>query len=174
MSIARRSNLISRSSTRSTRAIFPAKHLHAYSFMCRHGQARSTSKLIALQQSEGEMASRARSSAVMSTGARGAVWKIVGVCGIAAFVVQLDGAALNVALPQIGRSFGVPLAVLQWVVDAYWLLHACLLLSTGAASDRFGPRRVFVCGYGLFAAASVICALSPAPEMLIAGRALQG
>jgi DHA2 family methylenomycin A resistance protein-like MFS transporter len=110
----------------------------------------------------------------MSTGARGAAWKIVGVCSIAAFVVQLDGSALNVALPQIGRSFGVPLAVLQWVVDAYWLLHACLLLSTGAASDRFGPRRVLICGYGLFAAASVICALSPTPEMLIAGRALQG
>ena len=110
----------------------------------------------------------------MGTGARRAAWKIVGVCGIAAFVVQLDGSVLNVALPQIGRSFGVPLAVLQWVVDAYWLLHACLLLSTGAASDRFGPRRVFVCGYGLFAAASVICALAPAPEMLIAGRALQG
>ena len=111
---------------------------------------------------------------VMTTGARGAAWKIVGVCSVAAFVVQLDGAALNVALPQIGRAFGVPLAVLQWVVDAYALLYACLLLSTGAASDRFGPRRVFVCGYALFAAASVICALSPAPEMLIAGRALQG
>lgn len=110
----------------------------------------------------------------MSTGARGAAWKIVGVCSIAAFVVQLDGSALNVALPQIGRSFGVPLAVLQWVVDAYTLLYACLLLSTGAASDRFGPRRVFICRYGLFAAASVICALSSTPEMLIAGRALQG
>ena len=112
--------------------------------------------------------------AVMSAGARGAAWKIVGVCSIAAFVVQLDGSALNVALPQIGRSFGVPLTVLQWVVDAYALLFACLLLSTGAASDRFGPRRVFICGYGLFAAASIICALSPTPELLIAGRALQG
>src|SRR5262249_49930112 len=95
------------------------------------------------------MASQAPSTAVMGTGARRAAWKIVGVCGIAAFVVQLDGAALNVALPQIGRSFGAPLAALQWVVDAYWLLHASLLLSTGAASDRFGPRRVFICGYGL-------------------------
>src|SRR5262249_59249443 len=71
------------------------------------------------------MASQAPSTAVMSTGARGAAWKIVGVCSIAAFVVQLDGSALNVALPQIGRSFGVPLAVLQWVVDAYWLFHPC-------------------------------------------------
>ena len=110
----------------------------------------------------------------MSAGGRGAAWKIAGVCSIAAFVVQLDGSALNVALPQIGRSFGVSLAVLQWVVDAYALLYACLLLSTGAASDRFGPRRVFICGYGLFAAASVICALSLTPEMLIVGRALQG
>jgi DHA2 family methylenomycin A resistance protein-like MFS transporter len=71
-------------------------------------------------------------------------WRIVAVCSIAAFVVQLDGSALNVAIPQIGRSFAVPIGTLQWVVDAYALVYACLLLSSGAASDRFGARRAGV------------------------------
>jgi DHA2 family methylenomycin A resistance protein-like MFS transporter len=93
---------------------------------------------------------------------------------VAAFVVQLDGSALNVALPTLGQEFGVPLALLQWIVDAYTLTYACLLLSAGAASDRFGASRVFAWGLGLFAFASVVCALSPRAELLIAGRVLQG
>src|SRR5437667_180492 len=101
-------------------------------------------------------------------------WKIVALSSIAAFVVQLDGSALNVAIPAIGRSFGVSLGILPWVIDSYALAYACLLLSAGAASDRFGAHRVFVCGYGIFLAASVLCALSPTSEVLIFGRALQG
>jgi len=114
----------------------------------------------------------------MPTGIQGpaaySIWKTVALSSIAAFVVQLDGSALNVALPAIGRSFGVSLGILQWVVDSYALAYACLLLSAGAASDRFGAHRVFVCGYGIFLAASVLCALSPTSEVLILGRALQG
>jgi DHA2 family methylenomycin A resistance protein-like MFS transporter len=93
---------------------------------------------------------------------------------VAAFVVQLDGSALNVALPTLGQEFSAPLAVLQWIVDAYTLTYACLLLSAGAASDRFGAPRVFAWGLGLFAIASMLCALSPGAELLIAGRVLQG
>jgi DHA2 family methylenomycin A resistance protein-like MFS transporter len=93
---------------------------------------------------------------------------------VAAFVVQLDGSALNVALPTLGQEFGAPLAVLQWIADAYTLTYACLLLSAGAASDRFGAPRVFAWGLGLFGIASMLCALSPGAELLIAGRVLQG
>ncbi|MBV8807009.1 MAG: MFS transporter [Sinobacteraceae bacterium] len=93
---------------------------------------------------------------------------------VAAFVVQLDGSALNVALPTLGQEFGVPLTLLQWIVDAYTLTYACILLSAGAASDRFGASRVFAWGLGLFAFASVLCALSPRAELLIVGRVLQG
>jgi DHA2 family methylenomycin A resistance protein-like MFS transporter len=93
---------------------------------------------------------------------------------VAAFVVQLDGSALNVALPTLGQEFGAPLAVLQWIVDAYTLTYACLLLSAGAVSDRFGAPRVFAWGLGLFAIASMLCAVSPQAALLIAGRVLQG
>lgn len=94
--------------------------------------------------------------------------------GVAAFVVQMDGSALNVALPSLGQELAAPLALLQWIVDAYTLTYACFLLSAGAASDRFGAPRVFAWGLGLFAVASTLCALSPTAELLIAGRVLQG
>ncbi|HTO65012.1 MAG TPA: MFS transporter [Bradyrhizobium sp.] len=100
--------------------------------------------------------------------------RVTMLASVAAFVVQLDGSALNVALPTLGQEFGAPLALLQWIVDAYTLTYACLLLSAGAASDRFGASRVFAWGLGLFAFASVLCALSPSAELLIAGRVLQG
>ena len=101
-------------------------------------------------------------------------WHVTMLASIAAFVVQLDGSALNVALPVLGHEFGASLAVLQWIVDVYTLTYACLLLSAGAASDRFGAPRVFGWGLGLFAIASTLCALSPRAELLIAARILQG
>ena len=99
---------------------------------------------------------------------------IVLISSIAAFVVQLDGSALNVALPAVGQSFDISLSSLQWVANSYALAYACLLLAAGATSDRFGARRVFVWGYGVFLAASVLCATSFNPALLILGRALQG
>ena len=101
-------------------------------------------------------------------------WKVTALASIAAFVVQLDGSALNVALPTIGRLFGAPLSELQWIVDAYTVAYSCLLLSAGAASDRFGARRVFGWGLGMFVIASTLCALAPNIEGLILGRVLQG
>jgi DHA2 family methylenomycin A resistance protein-like MFS transporter len=101
-------------------------------------------------------------------------WKVTALASIAAFVVQLDGSALNVALPTVGRLFGAPLSELQWIVDAYTLAYSCPLLSAGAASDRFGARRVFGWGLGMFASASTLCALAPNIGWLILGRVLQG
>jgi DHA2 family methylenomycin A resistance protein-like MFS transporter len=101
-------------------------------------------------------------------------WKVTALASIAAFVVQLDGSALNVALPTVGRLFSAPLSELQWIVDAYTLAYSCLLLSAGAASDRFGARRLFVWGLGAFVIASTLCALAPNIEWLILGRVLQG
>ncbi|QOZ67336.1 MFS transporter [Bradyrhizobium arachidis] len=101
-------------------------------------------------------------------------WKVTALASIATFVVQLDGSALNVALPTIGRLFGASLSGLQWAVDAYTLAYSCLLLSAGAASDRFGPRCVFGWGLGVFVIASSLCALAPNMEALILGRVLQG
>lgn len=89
-------------------------------------------------------------------------------------VVQLDVTIVNVALDAIGREFGAPTASLQWVVDAYTLLLAALLLSAGALGDRLGPRRVFLAGLVLFALSSAACGLAQSSLQLILSRVIQG
>jgi len=89
-------------------------------------------------------------------------------------VVQLDVTIVNVALKHIGASFGNGVAGLQWVVNAYTIAFASLILTSGRAGDRFGARRVFVVGFGLFVLASLWCAVAPTIGLLIAGRLLQG
>jgi DHA2 family methylenomycin A resistance protein-like MFS transporter len=89
-------------------------------------------------------------------------------------IVQLDVTIVNVALDAIGREFGAPTASLQWVVDAYTLLLAALLLSAGALGDRFGPRRAFLTGLVLFAVSSAACGLAQTSLQLILSRAVQG
>jgi DHA2 family methylenomycin A resistance protein-like MFS transporter len=89
-------------------------------------------------------------------------------------IVQLDVTIVNVALPQIGKQLGAGVSALQWVVDAYTLGFAVLLLAAGAMGDRFGPKRVFLAGFALFAAASIACALAPTALVLNLARACQG
>jgi DHA2 family methylenomycin A resistance protein-like MFS transporter len=89
-------------------------------------------------------------------------------------IVQLDVTIVNVALDAIGREFGAPTASLQWVVDAYTLLLAALLLSAGALGDRFGPRRAFLTGLLLFAVSSAACGLARDALQLVLARAIQG
>lgn len=89
-------------------------------------------------------------------------------------VVQLDVTIVNVALPTLARGFGVGVASLQWVVDAYTLAFAVLLLTAGVLGDRFGAKRAYLGGFGLFALASLACGLAPGPGALIAARAAQG
>ena len=90
------------------------------------------------------------------------------------FMLCLDATAVNVALPGIGRTLGGTTAGLQWVVDAYTLMLAALLISAGAVSDRIGAKRLFALGLAAFAASSASCGLSPALGFLIASRAVQG
>jgi MFS transporter, DHA2 family, methylenomycin A resistance protein len=89
-------------------------------------------------------------------------------------VVLLDVTIVNVAMPQMGATFGTPVAGQQWIVDAYTLVFASLLLSAGAIADRFGSRRAFAAGFKVFAAASLLCAIAPTHGVLIAARVLQG
>ena len=86
----------------------------------------------------------------------------------------LDATVVNIALPRIGEDFDARLAALQWTVNAYTLTLAGLLLLGGALGDRLGRRRVFQWGVAWFTVASVLCALAPTVEVLIAARALQG
>ncbi len=90
------------------------------------------------------------------------------------FIVGMDNTIVNVALPSIQRDFGAGVSELQWVVDAYLLVLAALLVLSGSLGDRLGRARVFRFGLVLFALASLSCGLAPNAAVLIACRALQG
>ena len=90
------------------------------------------------------------------------------------FVITLDAVALNVALPSIRADLDAGMTGLQWVVDAYTLLFAALLLSAGALSDRIGAKRAFGFGMVAFVLASVACGLAPTIGMLVMARFVQG
>ena len=92
----------------------------------------------------------------------------------AGFLAGLDTTAVNLALPDIQRDLAAGLTELQWVVNAFALLSAALLVTAGDLSDRFGRRRVFVAGLLAFAGASAACGLSSSALMLDLARAAQG
>ncbi|HSJ74510.1 MAG TPA: DHA2 family efflux MFS transporter permease subunit, partial [Miltoncostaeaceae bacterium] len=86
----------------------------------------------------------------------------------------LDATVVNIALPSIGEDLDATLAGLQWTVNAYALTLAGLILIGGSLGDHLGRRRVFVWGVAWFAVASLLCAIAPTIETLIAARAIQG
>jgi EmrB/QacA subfamily drug resistance transporter len=96
------------------------------------------------------------------------------VTGAALFMTALDSLVVGVALHSIRLDLGGSLEALEWTVNAYTLAFAVLLMTGAALGDRFGRRRMFVAGVGVFTGASAIAALAPSIELLIAGRALQG
>ena len=95
-------------------------------------------------------------------------------CVLASSLSFVEGSVLNVALPAIRASYGAGAAEVQWVVNAYLLPLSALLLLGGALGDHFGRRLLLVIGTSLFTAASVLCALAPSLELLLAARAAQG
>lgn len=101
-------------------------------------------------------------------------WTVLAVCALSLFLVGLDTTIVNVGLPSIGHGLGVGTRDLEWIVDAYTVVLASLLISAGALADRFGRRRVFQCGLVVFGLASLVCALAPSAYALVAARALQG
>ena len=94
-------------------------------------------------------------------------------CCLSLFIVGIDIFAVNVALPSIRTELGASPSQLQWVIDAYTLVIASLLMLGGSLGDRLGRKRVFQTGLLIFGVASVLCSLAPTPEALIAGRMLQ-
>jgi DHA2 family methylenomycin A resistance protein-like MFS transporter len=99
---------------------------------------------------------------------------IVAATSFSFVVTQLDVTVVNVALPEISSSLSAHVSGLQWVVDAYTLPFAVLMLSAGVLGDRFGSRRAYLLGLAIFAAASLGCGLAPNASTLIAARAAQG
>src|SRR6478735_3081788 len=100
-------------------------------------------------------------------------WTLVAVC-TGVFMLLLDVTIVNVALPDIQGQFDASLSGLQWVIDAYALSLAALLLTAGSLADIFGRRQVFVIGTALFTLGSLLCGLAPSIEFLAIARAGQG
>src|SRR5262245_13492879 len=100
-------------------------------------------------------------------------WTLVAVC-VAMFMLLLDITIVNVALPEIQRDLNASFSDLQWVVDAYSLSLAGLLLAAGSLGDRLVRRRIFVSGFALFTTASLLCGLAGDPTFLNLMRVVQG
>src|SRR4051812_10006785 len=96
------------------------------------------------------------------------------ITSIGLFMVALDNLVVTTALPAIRADLGSSLADLEWMVNAYTLTFAVLLLTGAALGDRFGRRFVFVIGLAIFTAGSAAAALAPSSEVLILARAIQG
>jgi EmrB/QacA subfamily drug resistance transporter len=103
----------------------------------------------------------------------GATWALV-ITSVAGFMAALDNLVVTTALPSIRKDLGGTLSDLEWTVSAYTLTFAVLLMFGAALGDRFGRRRLFLVGIGIFTAASAAAALAPGINELIAARAVQG
>ena len=94
-------------------------------------------------------------------------------CCLSVFMAGLDTTIVNVALPSVQGALHTSVSGLQWTIDAYTLVIACLLMLSGSLADRFGRRRVFQAGLALFSLGSLACSLAPSLGWLIAFRGLQ-
>jgi DHA2 family methylenomycin A resistance protein-like MFS transporter len=103
-----------------------------------------------------------------------ALARIVTTVSVGFVVTQLDVTIVNIALARIASDLNANVARLQWIVDAYTLAFAVLMLSGGVLGDRYGARRMYAAGLVVFALASLACGLAANPALLIAARALQG
>ncbi len=103
-----------------------------------------------------------------------ALIRIVATVSAGFIVTQLDVTIVNIALARLAADLNASVARLQWIVDAYTLAFAVLMLSSGVLGDRYGARRMYAAGLVVFALASLACGLANAPAALIAARAVQG
>src|SRR5712691_6133527 len=98
---------------------------------------------------------------------------ILAICCMSLFIVGLDVTVVNVALPSIERDLHASVSGLQWVVAAYSLVLASLLMLSGSTADRVGRRRTFQVGLALFTLGSLLCSLAPSLAALVAFRMVQ-
>ncbi len=114
-----------------------------------------------------------KASAATEDSGRGGFWTLL-IVSVGLFMVVLDNLVVNVALPSIHRDLGASIQSLEWTVNAYVLAYAVFLLTGSALGDRFGRKRMFIAGIGLFTLSSAAAALAPTTGLLIAARASQG
>lgn len=99
---------------------------------------------------------------------------VLGITVLGSGIAFLEATVVNVALPAIGEDLGADVAGLQWIINGYLLTLSALILLGGSLGDRYGRRRIFNIGVIWFAVASVLCAVAPNAEILIAARVVQG
>src|SRR6266480_2932795 len=99
---------------------------------------------------------------------------VLAVVALGEAMTLLEATVVNVSLPSIGRDLGAGFAGLQWILNGYVLTLASLILLGGSLGDRYGRRRIFVYGTGLFTIASLLCAVAPNAGLLVAARLVQG
>ena len=99
---------------------------------------------------------------------------ILAICCMSLLLVGMDVTIVNVAMPAIEHDLHARISELQWILDAYTLVVASLLMLAGAVSDRYGRRLIFEVGLALFTLGSLLCSLAPSIGGLIGFRALQG
>src|ERR1700754_3388196 len=98
-------------------------------------------------------------------------WQVLGVTAVAVFMSFLDVTIVNVAFPDIERDFAESTrADLSWVLNAYNIVFAALLVPAGRLADLFGRRRMFLIGVVAFLGTSLLCGLAPSAELLVAAR----
>ncbi|MBR1204812.1 MFS transporter [Bradyrhizobium sp. AUGA SZCCT0051] len=93
---------------------------------------------------------------------------------LAVTIAHIDTFIVNLGARAIGNHFGAGVDELQWIVDSYNLVYAVSLLTGGMLADRYGRRRILICGALIFTFASLLCAAAPSALVLIGGRALTG
>jgi len=101
-------------------------------------------------------------------------WWTLAAVAFGLFMIMLDNTVVNVALPSIERDLHVSISSLEWVVTAYALTFAALLITGGKLGDLFGRRRIFIVGIAIFTLSSLACGLAPSSGFLIGARAVQG
>jgi EmrB/QacA subfamily drug resistance transporter len=101
-------------------------------------------------------------------------WPVFTLCALGAYITTLDLSIVNVAFPEILSDFGVSRADASWIVTAYNICFAGLLIVSGKVADQLGRRRMFLAGVGVFGIGSLLCALAPGLWPLVAGRVVQG
>ncbi|GIF68703.1 MFS transporter [Asanoa ishikariensis] len=101
-------------------------------------------------------------------------WLILAILCLGFFMILLDTTVVNIAIPDMSTSLDASLDQILWIINAYVLVYAVLLITAGRLGDIFGPKRLFILGLVVFTAASAACGLASTPEQLIVFRVIQG
>src|SRR5216683_3626007 len=112
----------------------------------------------------------------VAVGSQGAnKWAVLAIVAIGVFMATLDTSIVNISLPTIASSFGVPLSgAIEWVIIAYLVVIAGVLLTAGRLADMIGRKPIWATGLAIFTIGSAICGAAPSLGLLIAARGLQG